>query len=359
MPRPGQLSWRQLRVGAFVLIGLLSLAAGIYFINGQTSFFAPHYELKVYFPSAGDLRKGALVRLDGIPAGKVRRIAISSYSDRERSIEIDLQIEKRYQQEIRTDSAASMQTLGLLGETYVNITRGAPPHAVLTDGSAIRNHKDLGMREVMENANHALSNFRSLGANLNDITGQVERGQGSLGKMVQTHSFSNHVNKTVASAENLADQIEEGHGTLGKFFTNEETLDKKTAATQEHLNQIIAEVRDGNGTLGKLNRDRTLPKSFSQLATNIKTMTTNIKGGQGTLAQLTTSQQFHGRIRDTEKKLDVITTRMVQGKGSISQLSTSPQFLQSVNSSVKFLKGFLAEFRKHPRKYLAVRLHIF
>ncbi len=357
MSRQKQIRWRQLRVGAFVLISLIVLGTGIFFIAGQGDIFARHYELKLYLPSAGDLQKGAVVSLEGIPAGNVRRIAISSYSQPDRAVEIDLEISRKYQQQIRTDSVATMQTLGLLGETYVDITRGTPPHPALKEGGVLQSHSELNMKAVMKNANGALANFRGLGANLTGITGHIEHGQGSIGKMIQTHAFSDHVNKTVAGAENLANQIEEGHGTLGKFFNNEEALEEKVAAVANHLNQIVAETQNGNGTIGKLNKDRTRPNPFSRLAANAETTVKRTKGG--TLAKLATDRDFHGRIRATEKNLDIITERISQGKGTIGQLSSNPQFLQSVNSSVNSLKDFLTQFRKHPRKYMVVRFHIF
>ena len=109
MARPNQVSSRRLRVGTFALIGVIALATGILFIGGQQVFFAPQYELKVFFPSAGELRNGAQVRLEGIRVGNVRRIAISGYSEPERAVEIDMDIERKYQQEIRSDSVATMQ----------------------------------------------------------------------------------------------------------------------------------------------------------------------------------------------------------------------------------------------------------
>jgi phospholipid/cholesterol/gamma-HCH transport system substrate-binding protein len=360
MPRPKRVNRRQVRIGILVLIGAIALATGILFIGGKDSFFVPQYGLKVFFPSAGGLRNGAQVRLDGIRVGNVRRIAISSYSDPDRAVEIDLDIARKYQQQIRGDSVATMETTGLLGETYVDITRGTQSHEVLKNGGVLQRQVEPGMKEVMENVNGAAANFRDLGAKLTGITNHIQDGQGSIGKMVHTHAFSKHVNKTVAEAQNLINQVNEGHGALAKFFTNKKTLHNKTVAAMDHVDHILDEVQSGNGTMGKLIKDQTLLRShLNEVATNTKTMAKNISNGKGSLGRLATDRQFHNRISDTVKNLDTITTRMAQGKGTLGRLSTDSQLLQNANSSIKLLKEFLTEFRKSPRKYLTVHFRVF
>ncbi len=360
MPQAKQDSRWRVRTWTFVFISVIAIAAGIFFIVGGRSFFVPQYELKAFFPNAGGLRNGAQVRLDGIRVGNVRRIAISSNPKPDHAVEIDLNIARKYQQQIRSDSVATMETTGLLGESYVDITRGTQPHEVLKNGGVLRNKDEGGMKEVMENANGAAANFRDLGAKLTDITIQLQNGHGSVGEMVHTHAFSSHLNKTVAEAQNLANQLNEGHGTLGKFLTNGKTLHNKTVAAMDHVDQIMDEVQSGNGTVGKLIKNQTLLRShLNQLANNTKTMEENINNGKGSLGNLAANRQFHNRISSTEKNVDIIATRMAQGKGTLGRFSNDTQFSQNLNSSIKSLKEFLTEFRKSPRKYLALHFHIF
>jgi phospholipid/cholesterol/gamma-HCH transport system substrate-binding protein len=57
--------------------------------------------------------------------------------------------------------------------------------------------------------------------------------------------------------------------------------------------------------------------------------------------------------------VDAITARIDQGQGTLGKLSTDPSLFNSLNESSQSLKEFLAEFRKNPKKYLTIKLHIF
>ena len=75
------------------------------------------------------LTVGAPVRVDGVDVGNVEKIAIAVPKpgepvSKDRNIEVDLRIQKSFQNYIRTDSSAGLITEGLLGNRYVDIDRG-------------------------------------------------------------------------------------------------------------------------------------------------------------------------------------------------------------------------------------------
>src|SRR5216683_1072507 len=116
-----QLSWTELRVGLFVL------AAGIFYVTGGP--LGPKYRLKTYLPEVSGLSNGAPVRVDGVEVGNVESIRLlprakDKAPEKNKNIEVVMRIDRRYQSDILTDSTASLVTEGLLGNRYVNITRG-------------------------------------------------------------------------------------------------------------------------------------------------------------------------------------------------------------------------------------------
>jgi phospholipid/cholesterol/gamma-HCH transport system substrate-binding protein len=62
---------------------------------------------------------------------------------------------------------------------------------------------------------------------------------------------------------------------------------------------------------------------------------------------------------DTLAHMDSITTRIDQGQGTLGKLSTDPTLFNNLSDSSQSLKEFLADFRKNPKKYLSIKLHIF
>ena len=162
MPQRKQLTWTQLRVGVLIISGLIVLAVGIFFISGQVGFFTRHYALKTFFSGAESLRDGAQVRLAGIVVGNVTGIRLSPYTEPNRAVQVDMKITRKYQDQIRTDSVATIETVGLLGEAYIDISRGGPGAKPVPDGGTVPSHEEADMKQIVQNANDVVSNLRVL-----------------------------------------------------------------------------------------------------------------------------------------------------------------------------------------------------
>lgn len=131
---------RAVRVWALVLAGVLALTILFLAANGNT--FTPQYTLHAYFKDVMGLAENASVRLDGMDVGWVEAIRFgprdeAGQSDPEKNFEVEVRIRKKFQDEIRSDSLATLITEGLLGLRYVSVTRGLSGH-VLDDGGLLR-----------------------------------------------------------------------------------------------------------------------------------------------------------------------------------------------------------------------------
>jgi ABC-type transporter Mla subunit MlaD len=95
----------------------------------------PKYRLRVYVSQAAGLASGAPVRVDGLDVGTVESINFADTSSQpERKFELVLKIEKRYENEIRSDSTITLITQGLFGERYVSIDRGFSGNSIPPGG---------------------------------------------------------------------------------------------------------------------------------------------------------------------------------------------------------------------------------
>ena len=116
------ISDKTLKVVAAFVVAILLVWGFSHFWS--TGLFRPKYEILMFVPEAQGLHVGASVRLDGMPVGTVSRVELARDSmSPNRRIEVDLRIEKRFQNMIRQDSKASLVTEGLLGGRYVSIQR--------------------------------------------------------------------------------------------------------------------------------------------------------------------------------------------------------------------------------------------
>ena len=132
-----KLAWAELRVGILVLTSFTILAIAIILISGGAGLFQSKYSVKTYFSSASGLRKGSLVWLAGIEVGNVSAVNISPSPDPNHAVEVVMQVNKEFQSAIREDSIASLGSIGLLGDKYVDISRGSSSFKPILPGGEI------------------------------------------------------------------------------------------------------------------------------------------------------------------------------------------------------------------------------
>jgi phospholipid/cholesterol/gamma-HCH transport system substrate-binding protein len=358
MPQRKQVTWAQLRVGALVIASLTVLAIGIFFISGEVRFFSRKFELKTYFSGAAGLRAGSQVRIAGVPVGAVERVHISTYSDPERAVEVVMRIPREYKNEIRADSEASLETAGLLGEAYVNVTRGQPDQPALPEDGEVKSLEEADIKRIMQNTNDVVSNLRELSARLNDITTQVKAGKGSIGKLIYDDALYSRMNETTSSVQRVVSRVEKGEGTVGKLLTDEE-LYKRTVASVNRLDEILDEVQHGKGSLAKFINDPSVYDNVNSLVARANTLMDNVNKGQGTLGKFATDPQLYNRMNETFDRVNVLTARIERGEGTLGKLSTDPTLFTNLSESSQSLREFLTEFRKNPKKYLTVKLRLF
>jgi len=358
MSQRERVTWAQLRVGILVIVSLTILAVGIFFISGQVGFFTRHYTIKAYLPSASDLREGAQVRLAGIVVGNVAKILISPYTDQRRAVELDLKVSRRYQKEIRDDSVGTVETVGLLGDSYVDISRGIPSQNVIPDGGTIATNQRVDITAVVRNTNDVITNLRTLSAKLDEITVQIQSGKGSMGELIYDQALYNKMSAIAGTLQMLTDRVQGGEGSLGKLLTDD-TLYTRSVATLDRFDNILDDVQHGNGSVAKFISDASVYNNVNRLMADANSLIDNINQGHGSLGKLAKDEQLYNRMNETLTRLDAISSRMDKGEGTLGKLSTDPTLFNNLTASSQELKQFLADFRKEPKKYLSIKLHIF
>ena len=360
MPQRKQITWAQLRVGLLVVLSLVVLVVGIFLISGGvTGFLTRKYTLRTYFSGASGLRQGAPVQVAGVPVGgTVERIGISQDPNPNRAVEIVLRVPRRYQSQIRANSEARLQTAGLLGEAYIDITRGEPHQSVVKDGGEVKGVEEADIKRIVQNTNDVISNLRVLSNKLNDITAQIQSGHGAIGKLIYDQTFYNQLNETTATAQHLLSSVEKGQGTLGKLV-EDETLYQHTLAAIDRLNQLADEVQHGKGSLAKFMNDPGIYDQVHQAVTRLNTLMDNISSGKGTIGKLANDPQLYDRMNQTFDHVNTIAGRIEQGQGTLGKLSTDEALYKNLSTSSETLRDFLTEFRKNPKKFLTLRVRLF
>jgi len=209
-----KLAWAELRVGILVIASFTILIIALLAISGGAGFFTPRYLLKTYFPSADGLRKGSLVWIAGIEGGNVVTVNITPSSDPNRAVEVVMQIQKQFEPMIREDSVAALGSIGLLGDKYIDISRGSANFKPLPPNGEVKGSSTADIRRIMQNSNDLVANLGDLVSKINQITQKIDQGQGTIGKFINDPALYNNVNSTVSEAQHLLQEIKSGEGTI-------------------------------------------------------------------------------------------------------------------------------------------------
>lgn len=98
------------------------------------------------------------------------------------------------------------------------------------------------------------------------------------------------------------------------------------------LNGLIADIRSGKVTAGKLMTDERLYADLQGLAKAARDVTESLQHGKGTLGQLLTKPESARQLEASLKNLSSITDKINAGQGSVGQLLNDPAFAKSMIS---------------------------
>lgn len=180
---------RAFRLGAFILGGLIILAAAIFLIGSKEFLFSATYSLKADFQNVAGLVDGAEVRVGGIHEGTVKRIELPKRPDEKVMIVMELHTNTR--EVLKKDSVASIKSAGLLGDKYVEISFGSDHAPRLQDGDTIASTPPLDFSDLVQKTNQildttkeAMQNVDATTDNLKSISTKVNSGQGTVGAFI-------------------------------------------------------------------------------------------------------------------------------------------------------------------------------
>jgi len=217
---------RAARLGAFIVLTLAILVAGVFVIGNKQYLFSSTYQLRAQFDNVAGLDTGADVRVGGVHSGTVRSIMLPHRPGEKVTILMDLS--KSTHEIIKQDSVATIETEGLLGNQYMAISFGSEGKAEVRSGDIIASQAPLQMADILNKASgildsgqQAVHSITLATANLDSISGKIDRGQGTVGALVNDKQLYSNLEATTSALHNTA--ISAQAGAVG-FQENMEAL---------------------------------------------------------------------------------------------------------------------------------------
>ena len=269
-----------LLVGGFVALSLGLLVASILLLSSERGIFTERYRVVARFDNVQGLLGGAPVWLAGKEVGRVETVRFDRLGVTPPIIVV-LKIDADVRDRVRADSIATIGTIGLLGDSYVEIGLGSLEAPEIEPGGTIQTESPVNLNAVMTAGTVALDEFAVLAENLNRV---VEDFAGADG--------SKKTADAVAAASEIAVAIQEGPGLLHSLVYDQyegggiESIERSLA----YLEDILDEIRDGQGIFHSLifqdQEDQDLVAELVSAATRLNSVLEKIDDGDGSIGLL-------------------------------------------------------------------------
>jgi phospholipid/cholesterol/gamma-HCH transport system substrate-binding protein len=272
---------RSLVVGSFVIVALALGAFALLSLGGGAGLLSPRYELITYFENVQGLVVSAPVRLAGKDVGRVSQVRFGRLGEARPPVRVVMQVDASVQDRIRSDSVASIATVGLLGDKYVELSMGTPEATVLGNGQEIASVSPMDLSAAVERGTQAIDNIATLAENVNQVVSdfgeamggqraadvtrglaevveEVKVGDGLLHSLIYDRYEGSGVDsaeKALITLEDILREVAEGEGLLHDLIYEEADTLAGLAAADERLNSILEKIDAGEGTLGLLVND--------------------------------------------------------------------------------------------------------
>ena len=359
MPSQKQLKWSQLRVGITVIIASLTLALLLFLMSGTGGFFSHRIRLISYFDNASGLRVGAPVRLSGVDIGNV--VALRVVPDKDKQItpvEVIMKVSTKYDFNLRLDSVTSLDTAGVLGETYLDIDSSQAIGPVVKNGDTLPTQVHPDFNEVVRSSQSTLQNMDALLKRADRILAFAESGKGSLGKLIYDPTLYDRFSQTVTEFKGVVDEIAQGQGSLGKLINNNDAYNK-FVATLDRINQVADDLQAGKGSAGKFLKDPALYNNANDTIANLKKVSEDLNAGKGSAGRLLKDEELADKLNTTMTRLAALTSELEAGQGTAGKLFKDDALYNNANQMLTETQNLIKAIRENPKKYLSIKLHVF
>jgi phospholipid/cholesterol/gamma-HCH transport system substrate-binding protein len=357
MPDYRKVRWSQLKVGVVAFAAMVILAVLIFLLTGKGGIFQHNEIVRTYMEEASGMAESAPVRLNGILVGTVQRIRLSAEKDPQRAVEFDMSIQEKYMQDIPEDSTTEITAANLLGDKFINITKGKSPIPV-KPGGELRSVQAQDIPELMAQSANLLATLQDISKRADTILADIDAGKGNIGKLLKDEELYKRLNGIAAEGQQLLVDIRSGKGTLSKLIYDD-TLYQEVRSPIKRVDAMLADLQKGQGTAGKLLKDPAVYDDAHQTLAEMRRLVQYLNAGQGTAGKLLKDDQLYKEFNQLASKLDITIDRINSGQGTMGQLLTNPQLYDSMNSAMREFQTLAKDLRANPKKFLRLKLALF
>lgn len=289
-----------LRVGLFVLMGIVLVGALMLNFSRGIGMFQPKYELNMRVRSVAGLKERSAVLLSGVQIGNVKSVELDQ---KNKGAIVHLTILKKYQ--LPSDSKFSIQQQNVLGDQFVIISPGSSDAPPLRDGDEVRGDEPFDLQEVARSTTDLLKRFERLGGTVEEaihrVNDQVLDAQTLSNLSLTIVNFGKVSDRTLALVDGASMLVTNGGPALTLALSNLMAFSSKLEKLAIDIDEAIVTNRV------ELNESM---KNFRDATASLKQMTAELQSGKGPAGSLLKDEELRAQISVTVSNFSVLSSNI-------------------------------------------------
>ncbi|MGD1075049.1 MAG: MlaD family protein [Thermodesulfovibrionales bacterium] len=346
-----QLLWSKLRVGMVITLSILILFLTVFFSGGIETIVSPKVDLRVEIQDVKGLRKGAPVWLSGVEVGSVKEIDLNpAYGT-----VVTLSMNKDTLPFLKKDAHASVLTMGLLGDKYVELSAGSPLAGQIKPGDMIPGVSQIELKDVMATSAASIDKLTDFVRKLDHLVTKIDQGEGTIAKLIADPALYNNLKEASLTLSLVTKNIRDARGTMGQLIEDPSLYNKMLAATSS-VEEFSKRLNSSSGTLTKLIEDPSLYDRVSGASSSLEEFSKKLTTGSGTLKKLTEDPALYENLNRSALQLSAVLEKIDKGEGVAGTLVGNKELAEELKEVVTEIRGLAKDIREHPTRYFSFKL---
>ncbi|MEW6162194.1 MAG: MlaD family protein [Nitrospirota bacterium] len=297
-----QLLWSKLKVGLVITLALLTLFIAVFFAGSIERILSPEADLKAQIQNVKGLRRGAPVWVSGIEVGSVKSIDLHTVY----GTIVTLSIDRNALGFLKKDAEASVLTMGLLGDKYIELSNGTQGAEPIKPGDMIKGATQFELKDVMEASTSSIEKIAGFISKLENLVTKIEKGEGAIAKFLTDPSIYENLRETTKTLSLILKDIENRRGTF-KMLVEDPSLYNRILAATSSIEEFSKVLNERGGTLRRLAEDPELYENLNKASQQLSSILEKIETGEGIAGDLIADRKFASDLRDTIVEIRKLT----------------------------------------------------
>lgn len=346
-----QMRLAKLKVGLVITLSLLILILAVFFSGKIDKIISPKIELKTYFRDVRGLRKGAPVWVFGTEVGSVKEIHL----DPALGAIVKISINKDIQGFIKKDAQASILTMGLLGDKYIELSPGSPMAEPIGRGEMIKGVIPTEFSDMMETASISIGKLGEFVKKLDSLLERVESGKGTFARFLNDPTIYYNLNKTIKVLSQSVEDIKNQRGTL-KMLIEDPSLYQRLVSAISSFETLNRRIGEGSGSFKKFLEDPSLYDKALTALSSIEAFSRKLTEGEGTLKRLIEDPKFYENLNQGLTQLSSLLNSINREEGLAGTLIRDQELVRELREGILELKDLVQDIKGNPKRYFKISL---